>query len=74
MTGPNVPVPAPVQSAAKAVAASIATLSGWVALFVTSVADGSVSWDEGGKLIGAGAVALATIYGVFKVPNKPKNR
>lgn len=72
MTGPNFPVPAPAQTAAKAVAATITTVSGVVALFVTSIADGSVSWDEGGKLIGAVAVAAATIVSVWKTRNKPK--
>lgn len=70
MTGPNLPVPEPVQSAAKAVAATITTLAGVVALAVTDIADGSISWDEGGKLLGAIAVALATIYGVWKTKNK----
>lgn len=73
MTGPNVPVPDPVQSAAKAVAATVTTVSGVVALFVASIADGSISWDEGGKLLGAIAVAGATIYGVWKTENKPQS-
>lgn len=72
MTGPNFPVPNQVQTAAKAIAATVTTVSGVVALFVTSIADGSISWDEGGKLIGAAAVAAATIYGVWKTPNKDK--
>lgn len=72
MTGPSLPAPPPVQSAAKAVAASLTTLSGWVALLVTSVADGSISWDESGKLIGAAVAAVATIYAVWRTPNKPK--
>lgn len=72
MTGPNFPVPEPVQKATKAIAATVTTVSGVVALAVTSIADGSISWDEGGKLLGALAVAAATIYGVWKVENKPK--
>jgi len=72
MTGPNIPVPEPVQKATKAIAATVTTVSGVVALAVTSIADGSISWDEGGKLLGALAVAAATIYGVWKVENKTK--
>lgn len=72
MTGPNLPVPPPVQSAAKAIAATLTTASGVVALFVTSVADGSITWDEGGKLLGALAVAAAAVYSVWRTENKPK--
>lgn len=73
MTGPNIPVPEPVRKATKAIAATITTAAGVVALAVTSFADGSVSWDEGGKLIGAIVVAGSTIYGVWKLKNEPKD-
>lgn len=74
MSGPNlnVPVPEPVQTATKAVAATVTTITGVIALAVTSIADGSLSWDEGGKLLGALAVAGATIYGVWRTRNKDK--
>lgn len=73
MSQPNLPVPAPVQSAAKAVAATITTAAGVVALFVTSVADGNLSWDEGGTLIGAVVTAGATIAAVWGTRNTDKD-
>lgn len=72
MTGPNFPVPEPVQTISKALSAAWVTAGGVIALFVTSVADGSISWDEGGKLIGAVTVAAATIGAVWKTRNKDK--
>lgn len=72
MTGPNFPVPVPVQTAAKAINTSLVLAGGWVALLVTSFADGSVSWDEGGKLIGAAAAAVGAIYATWKTQNKDK--
>lgn len=72
MTGPNLPVPDPVQTAAKALNASLVLAGGWLALLVTSFADGSVSWDEGGKLIGAALAAGAAIYATWKTQNKNK--
>jgi hypothetical protein len=72
MTGPNFPVPAPVQTAAKAINTSLVLAGGWVALLVTSFADGSVSWDEGGKLIAAAGVAAGSIFATWKTQNKPK--
>lgn len=58
-----------VQSAAKAVAATLTTVGGVVALFVTAIADGSVGNAEWGTLLTAGLTAGATIYGVWKVRN-----
>ena len=72
MTGPNVPVSEPVQTAAKAVAATITTAAGVVALFVASIADGMLSWTEGGNLIGAVVAAGGTVAAVWKTRNKPK--
>lgn len=72
MTGPSVNVPEQVTRASKAVAATITTVSGVVALFVASLADGSVSWDEAGKLIAAAGVAGATVLAVWRTENKPK--
>lgn len=68
----NLPVPEPVQTAAKAVAATITTASGVLALAVTSIADGSISWDEGGKLLGALTVAAATVATVWRTRNTPQ--
>lgn len=72
MTGPNVPVPEPVQAATKAINASLVLAGGWVALLVTSFADGSVSWDEGGKLIAGAVAAAGAIFATWKTQNKPK--
>lgn len=72
MTGPNLPVPEPVQTASKAISAAWVTAGGVIALFVTSVADGSISWDEGGKLIGAVVVAATAIGAVWRTRNKPR--
>lgn len=68
----QVPVPQRAYTAAKALAATATTVAGVVTLFVTDVADGSLSWDEGGTLIGAVVAAVATIYAVWRVPNSPK--
>lgn len=72
MTGPNLPVPAPVQTATKAVNTSLVLAGGWIALLATSIADGSVSWDEGGKLIAAAVTAAGAIYATWKTTNKDK--
>ena len=69
----KVTVPEPVQTAAKAVAATLTSLSGFVALFLTAVGDGSVSWAEGGTLLTAGATAVATIAAVWGIENRDKN-
>jgi hypothetical protein len=71
MTGPNVPVPDEVLSSAKAASATWTLLGGWIALLVTSAADGSVSWDEGYKLAGAAIAAATAVRVVWKTKNKP---
>lgn len=68
----QVPVPQRAYTAAKAVAATCTTVASVATLFVTDVADGSLSWDEGGTLIGAIVAAGATIYAVWRTPNSPK--
>lgn len=70
MTDPNVPVSKNVQSAAKAVAATLASLSGLVALFLTAAGDGSVSAAEGGTLLTAALTAVATVVAVYTKRNK----
>lgn len=74
MTDPNlnVPVPQPVLNTAKAVAATVTTGLGVLALFISSIGDGSISWDEGGKLLGAVVAAAATVGAVWRTENKPK--
>lgn len=69
---PSVNVPQPVLDATKAVNAAYVLGGAWLALLVTSFVDGSVTWDEGGKLIGAGVAAAGAIMTVFKSTNKPK--
>jgi len=66
----QVPIPVVVQKTTKAVAASITTGLGVLALFATDIADGSLTWDEGGTLLAAGAAAVATIAAVWRVPNE----
>lgn len=63
-------VNANVQSAAKAVVATVTTVGGLVALFVTAIADGSVGDAEWGTLLTGALTAGATIYGVWKTRNK----
>lgn len=65
-------VPEPARTATKAVAATVTTAAGVLALAVTSIVDGQLSWDEGGSLIGAVITAAATIGAVWRVRNKPK--
>ncbi len=62
----------PIQTATKAVAATITSVGGLVALFVTAVADGSVSGAEWGTLLTAGLTAVATVAGVWSARNKAK--
>jgi len=69
----KVPVGTQVYTAAKAVAASIPLVLAVVALFVTDVADGSISGAEAWKLVGAVVAAATAVVGVFQTENKPKN-
>lgn len=68
---PEVPTGKVVQSAAKAVAATITAVSGVVALFVTAVADGSVSGAEWGTILTGVLTGVATVAGVWKTRNVP---
>ncbi len=74
MTGPNVniPVPPPAQTATKALYTSLVLAAGWVALVGKSMADGSITWDEGYDIIGAAIVAGGSIFATWKTRNKPK--
>lgn len=75
MTDPvqvQVPVPPVVYNATKAVTATLTTAVGVLTLFGASIADGVLTWSEGGALIGAVATAVATIAAVWRVPNQPK--
>lgn len=67
--GPSVSVPGKVYTAAKAVSATIVTVGAVVALAVKQVADGHVSWDEAGELIGAALAAAATVGAVWRTDN-----
>ena len=66
---PSVKVPTVVYTTAKTVAATITTGLSVLALFGTQIADGSLSWSEGGTLIGAVAGAVATIAAVWRTTN-----
>jgi hypothetical protein len=61
-----------VQSAAKAVAATITTVGGVAALFITSIADGSIGTAEWGTLLTGALTAGATIVSVWRTENKAK--
>jgi hypothetical protein len=74
MTEPRVRVPAGAVKATKAVAATLTSAAGVVALAVTAMGDGSVSWAEGGTLLTAVLTAAATIGAVWGVRNDPKTR
>lgn len=69
----KVNVPEQVFTAAKAVAASIPLVLAVVALFVTEVADGSISGEEAWKLVGAVVAAGSAVVAVFRTKNTPKN-
>lgn len=69
----QIPVPVVVQKATKSVVATITTGLGVLSLFGASIADGSLTWTEGGTLIGAVATAVVTIAGVWRVPNEVKS-
>jgi len=62
----------PVVTAAKALAATITTVLGVLALFIDSMADGDLSLDEIGKLVGAVVVAVGTVIAVWATRNRPK--
>jgi hypothetical protein len=72
MTGPNVSVPEPALTATKAVYTSLVLAAGWVALAIKSMADGSITWDEGYELIGGAIVAGGSVLATWKTRNKPK--
>jgi hypothetical protein len=69
---PKVPVPAQVMTATKAVGATLVLTAGWVALVVKSMADGSITWNEAGELIGAAVVAAGTVRTVWATENRPR--
>lgn len=69
---PSVPVPAPVQTATKAINASLVLAGGWVALVAKSFADGSLSWAEGYEIIGAAIAAGGAVFATWKTRNKDK--
>lgn len=62
----------PVQTATKAVYATLTSASGLVALFVTAIADGSVSGAEWGTLLTGALASAATVGAVWKARNKRK--
>jgi hypothetical protein len=66
----EVPVSGGAYTSAKAVVATLTSAAGLVALFVTSVGDGSVSGAEWGTLLTAALTAVATIGGVWKTRNE----
>jgi len=66
----QVPIPEVVQKGTKAVVATITLVVGVVGLFAASISDGSLSWGEGGELLGAVATAITTIAAVWRVPNE----
>lgn len=68
----NVPVSGRVYKTTKAIAATVTTVGGVVALFITAMADGSIGSAEWGT-IGTGILtAGATIAAVWGVENRPK--
>lgn len=66
----QVPVTELVYKKTKAVTATITTALSVLTLFGTQIADGSLTWDEGGVLIGAVTGAIATVLAVWRVPNE----
>lgn len=73
MARPNFPMPDPVQTATKAINASLVLAGGWLTLAIKSMADGSISWAEGYELIGAAVAAGGAIFTTWKTRNKPKD-
>lgn len=66
----SIPVPVVVQKATKAVTATVTASLGVLTLLGTTLADGVLTWSEGGMLIGAVATAVGTIAAVWRVPNE----
>lgn len=75
MTNPDIitiPVNKVVYKGTKAVVATVTTALGVLALFGTSISDGTLTWADGGTLIGAVATAIATVGAIWRVPNEVK--
>lgn len=66
----QVAIPEVVQKSTKSVVASVTTILGVLTLFGTSISDGTLTWSEGGTLIGAVVTAVATVTAVWRVPNE----
>lgn len=69
---PNYPVNEEIQTATKAVVATVTTLGTFLALFLTDIGDGSIGSGEVGGLVTAGLGAIATITGVWTFRNRKK--
>lgn len=69
---PGLPVNEPVRKATKAVVAAAVSAAGVIVLFGKSVADGHLSWDEAGEVIGAALFALGITGGVYGTRNGRK--
>lgn len=72
MFNPEVPVSRTVYTAAKAVRAALVVAAVPVALFISAVADGNLSWDEVGEVIGTLLAVPAAYVTVYQTENKPK--
>jgi hypothetical protein len=68
----NTPFNEQVQTATKAVWATLTTAAGVVALFVTAIADGSVSTAEWGTIVTGVLTGAATVGAVWTARNKDK--
>lgn len=68
--GPEFRVSKPIQSATKAVVATVTTGLGALTVFATAIGDGSIGSGEVGNLVTVLITAGATIAGVWAARNK----
>lgn len=69
---PGITAPPAATKATKAIVASLTTITTWFTAVGVALSDGHLSWTEAGGLLAAAAGAVATVYGVWRVPNEPK--
>jgi hypothetical protein len=72
MTEPQFPVPPPVMTAAKSVAATLTTLGTFVAVFLSCTSDGAVSTADTGTLVSSAVGTVTAILAVWSTRNKVK--
>lgn len=72
MTVPSVPVTEPTKAVVAAVGGTLTALMSALAAVQVATADGALDLTEWGSLVVAAGTLVTTVYGVWKVTNKPK--